>query len=188
MKIFRTLSIKSSNLFFVSNIVFIFIGILSQHILNNISSQINAPSYSSSGTNSNIPLESSNSIDPAIVSQRAISENDRSTIISNGSSDSHSLLDNTFSNNPFLSNTGDLPTTNGGAIGQLVGSIPINPEHHSLRYMLSSNILNQQTIPTGRVPLTQAELRMLNRLNSAYTKLPSLLESERQRYLFHYFF
>ena len=34
---------------------------------------------------------------------------------------------------------------------------------------------------TNRVPLTQAEIRMLNRLNSAYTKLPSLLESERQR-------
>jgi hypothetical protein len=48
--------------------------------------------------------------------------------------------------------------------------------------MLSSNILQQQTVPTGRVPLTQAEMRMLNRLNSAYAKLPSLLESERQRY------
>jgi hypothetical protein len=181
------------------------IGILSQHILNNISSQISAPSsstaptmpYSSSGSNSNIPLESSNSIDPAIVSHqssllpRTISENDRSAIISNGSSDSHSLLD-TFSNIPssssssFLSTTGDIPTTNGGVIGQLASNIPINPDHHSFRYMLpstSSNILHQQTIPTGRVPLTQAEIRMLNRLNSAYTKLPSLLESERQRYL-----
>jgi len=184
------------------------VGILSQHILNNISSQISAPSsstaptipsslYSSSGSNSNIPLESSNSIDPAIVSHqssllpRTISENDRSAIISNGSSDSHSLLD-TFSNIPssssssFLSTTGDIPTTNGGVIGQLASNIPINPDHHSFRYMLpstSSNILHQQTIPTGRVPLTQAEIRMLNRLNSAYTKLPSLLESERQRYL-----
>jgi hypothetical protein len=183
------------------------VGILSQHILNNISSQISAPSsstappipsslYSSSGSslsNSNIPLESSNSIDPAIVSQqssllpRTISENDRSAIISNGSSDGHSLSD-TFSNIPsssFLSNTGDIPTTNGGVIGQLASNIPINPDHHSFRYMLpstSSNILHQQPIPTGRVPLTQAEIRMLNRLNSAYTKLPSLLESERQRY------
>jgi len=48
--------------------------------------------------------------------------------------------------------------------------------------MLPSNILQQQPISTGRVPLTQAEMRMLNRLNSAYAKLPSLLESERQRY------
>jgi len=177
------------------------VGILSQHILNNISSQISAPSsstaptipYSSSGSNSNIPLESSNSIDPAIVSHqssllpRTISENDRSAIISNGSSDGHSLSD-TFSNIPsssFLSTTGDIPTTNGGVIGQLASNIPINPDHHSFRYMLpstSSNILHQQPIPTGRVPLTQAEIRMLNRLNSAYTKLPSLLESERQRY------
>ncbi|CAF1414622.1 unnamed protein product [Adineta steineri] len=199
-------------------------GILSQHILNNISSQINVPSSSSpitaptissplcssSGSglsNSNIPLESSpssssNAIDPAIVSQqssllplRTTSENDRSTIMSNGSSDGHSLLDNAFSNIPsssssslFLSNTnsniGDIPATNGGVIGQLASGIPLNPDHHSLRYMLPStslNILHQQTIPTGRVPLTQAEVRMLSRLNSAYTKLPSLLESERQR-------
>jgi hypothetical protein len=49
--------------------------------------------------------------------------------------------------------------------------------------MLSSNILQQPSVQAGRVPLTQAETRMLNRLNSAYTKLPSLLESERQRYL-----
>ena len=49
--------------------------------------------------------------------------------------------------------------------------------------MLSSNILQQQSVQTGRVPLTQAEMRMLNRLTSAYAKLPSLLESERQRYL-----
>ncbi|UJR22599.1 hypothetical protein I4U23_025643 [Adineta vaga] len=193
-------------------------GVLSQHILNNISSQISTslsttsaiPSslYSSTGSglsNSNIPLESSplpaNIIDPAIVLQqpsilsRPTSENDRSTVMSNGSSDTHSLLDSTFSNMPssstsslFLSNNnsniGDIPTTNGGVIGQLANSIPINPEHHSQRFGLSStssNMAQQQTISSGRVPLTQAEVRMLNRLNSAYVKLPSLLESERQR-------
>jgi hypothetical protein len=99
-------------------------------------------------------------------------------------------MENTFSNIPstFLSNNsstniGDIPTTNGGSvIGQLASNIPINPDHHSLRYMLSSNILQQSTVQTGRVPLTQAEMRMLSRLNSAYAKLPSLLESERQRY------
>ncbi|CAF0867299.1 unnamed protein product [Rotaria sordida] len=190
-------------------------GILSQHILNNIS-QISAPSSSSSSStiissslysgpgsnisNCNIPLESSSSssIDPAIISQqssllnRTISENDRSitsTLISNGPSDGHSLLDNTFSTIPtsstFLSNNtthlGDIPTANGSVINQLASGIPINPEHHSLRYMLSSNIIHQQSIPTGRVSLTPAEMRMLNRLNSAYAKLPSLLESERQR-------
>ncbi|CAF3662612.1 unnamed protein product [Rotaria sp. Silwood1] len=191
-------------------------GILSQHILNNIS-QISAPSSSSSSTtttipsslysspgtnisNCNIPLESSSSIDPTIITQqsllsRTISENDRSTtstLISNGPSDSHSLLDNTFSNistsSTFLSNNnnntthlGDIPTTNGNIINQLNNNISINPEHHSLRYMLSSNIIHQHSIPTGRVSLTPAEMRMLNRLNSAYAKLPSLLESERQR-------
>ena len=79
-----------------------------------------------------------------------------------------------------------MPSTNGvnSVIGQLASSIPINPDHHSLRYMLPSNILQQSNIQTGRVPLTQAEMRMLNRLNSAYAKLPSLLESERQRYIF----
>ncbi|CAF5172757.1 unnamed protein product, partial [Rotaria magnacalcarata] len=190
-------------------------GILSQHILNNIS-QISSPSssstipsslYSGPGSNlsnCNIPLESSslNSMDSAIVSQqsslmnRTISENDRSTtsgIISNGSSDGHSLLDNAFSNIPassaFLSNNnnnnnthmGDLPSSNGSIMNQLTSGIQLNPEHHSLRYMLSSNILHQQqNVPTGRVSLTPAEMRMLNRLNSAYAKLPSLLESERQ--------
>jgi hypothetical protein len=181
-------------------------GILPQHILNNISqssgqSSTTIPSslYSISGSNSNIPLDSSStsSLDPAIVSQqsslltRTISENDRSAIMSNGSSDGHSLIENTFSTIPttssFLSNNtsgGDIPSTNGGSvIGQLASSIPINPDHHSLRYMLSSNILQQPSVQTGRVPLTQAEVRMLNRLNSAYAKLPSLLESERQRYL-----
>ncbi|CAF3628272.1 unnamed protein product [Rotaria socialis] len=195
-------------------------GLLSQHILNNIS-QISSPSSSSttipsslySGTgsnlsNCNIPLESSslNSMDSAIVSQqsslmnRTMSENDRSTtsgIISNGSSDGHSLLDNAFSNIPassaFLSNNnnnnnnnnnthmGDLPSSNGSIMNQLTSGIQLNPEHHSLRYMLSSNIIHQQNVPTGRVSLTPAEMRMLNRLNSAYAKLPSLLESERQR-------
>lgn len=185
---------------------------LSQHILNNIS-QISAQSSTSSTTipsslysgpgsnmsNANIPLESSSSsIDPAIISQqpsiltRTMSENDRSTtsaIISNGSTDGHSLLDSAFSNIPtsstFLSNTnthiGDLSSANGNVINQLTSGIPINPEHHSLRYMLSSNIIQQQPVPTGRVSLTPAEVRMLNRLNSAYAKLPSLLESERQR-------
>jgi hypothetical protein len=196
--------------------------VLPQHILNNIS-QMGSPStttipsslYSGPGSslsNSNIPLESSpsssSSIDPAIVSQqsslmtRTISENDRSTIMSNGSSDGHSLIDNKFSNIPsssssssFLStnntNLGDLPSTNGSVIGLLANNIPINPDHHSLRYMLpssSSNMIHQQTIPTGRVPLTQAETRMLNRLNSAYAKLPSLLESERQRFYFIFLF
>ncbi|CAF1560433.1 unnamed protein product [Adineta ricciae] len=188
-------------------------GILPQHILNNISSQMNTPSstapvipsslYSSTSSglsNSNIPLDTSpssaNIIDPAIVSQqpsilsRPISENDRSTVMSNGSSDGHSLLDNTFPNVPssFLSNNNaniaEIPATNGGVIGQLASGIPINPEHHSHRYSLQStslNILQQQSTSTGRVPLTQAEMRMLNRLNSAYAKLPSLLESERQR-------
>ncbi|CAF5051596.1 unnamed protein product, partial [Rotaria magnacalcarata] len=75
---------------------------------------------------------------------------DRSTtsgIISNGSSDGHSLLDNAFSNIPassaFLSNNnnnthmGDLPSSNGSIMNQLTSGIQLNPEHHSLRYMLS---------------------------------------------------
>ena len=184
--------------------------VLPQHILNNISQMSTSSStttipsslYSGPGSslsNSNIPLESSpllsSSLDPAIVSlPRTISETDRTTIMSNGSSDGHSLIDNTFSNIPsssssssaFNTNLGDIPSTNGSVIGLLASNIPINPEHHSLRYMLpstSSNMLHQQQIPTGRVPLTQAEMRMLNRLNSAYAKLPSLLESERQRFL-----
>jgi hypothetical protein len=184
--------------------------VLPQHILNNIShmstssSTTTIPSslYSGPGSslsNSNIPLESSpslsNSLDPAIVSlPRTISENDRTTIMSNGSSDGHSLIDNTFSNIPssstFNTNLGDIPSTNGSVIGLLASNIPINPDHHSLRYMLpstSSNMVHQQQIPTGRVPLTQAEMRMLNRLNSAYAKLPSLLESERQRFLEFFF-
>lgn len=182
--------------------IFLFVlGTLSQHLLNNISQPNNQlPLYSNSGSNSNIPLDSSSttSLDSAIVSQqssllpRTLSENDRSTIMSNGSSDGHTLNDNAFSNIPstssFLSNNsstnlGDMPPTNGvnSVIGQLASGIPINPDHHSLRYMLSSNIIQQSNIQTGRVPLTQAEMRMLNRLNSAYAKLPSLLESERQR-------
>ncbi len=148
---------------------------------------------------SNIPLElsSTNSFDPTINSQqspllsRIISDNDRSpnpptSLMTNGSSDGHSLLDNnTFPNLPtlnsgmstsFLSNTNltDLSSPNSGVIGQL-------PDHHSFRYLLPTS--NSQSIQTNRVPLTQAETRMLNRLNSAYAKLPSLLESERQRYL-----
>jgi hypothetical protein len=106
--------------------------------------------------------------------------------MTNGSSDGHSLLDNnTFPNLPtinsgmstsFLSNNNltDLSSPNSGVIGQL-------PDHHSFRYLLPTS--NSQSIQTNRVPLTQAETRMLNRLNSAYAKLPSLLESERQRYL-----
>ena len=39
----------------------------------------------------------------------------------------------------------------------------------------------QQSMGNTRVPLTSSEQRMLGRLNSAFTKLPSLLESERQR-------
>lgn len=182
-------------------IFFFAAGTLSQHLLNNISqASSQLPPYSNSGSNANIPLDSSSStsLDSAIISQqssllpRTLSENDRSTIVSNGSSDGHTLNDNAFSNIPstssFLSNNsstnlGDMPPTNGvnSVIGQLASGIPINPDHHSLRYMLSSNILQQSNIQTGRVPLTQAEMRMLNRLNSAYAKLPSLLESERQR-------
>ncbi|UJR26477.1 hypothetical protein I4U23_007804 [Adineta vaga] len=121
---------------------------------------------------------------------RPISDNDRSvnpptSLMTNGSSDGHSLLDNnTFPNLPNLSssssatsflstnNLTDLSSPNSGVIGQL-------PDHHSLRYLLTSS--NSPSIQTNRVPLTSAETRMLNRLNSAYAKLPSLLESERQR-------
>lgn len=162
--------------------------------------------YSGPGSNlptSNIPheLSSSTSLDPTLSSQqssllsRTISENDRSTnpptsLLTNGSSDGHSLLDtNTFSNLPsvnsgistsFLSNTNlsDLSSPNTGIIGQL-------PDHHSLRYLLPSS--TSQSIQTHRVPLTQAETRMLSRLNSAYAKLPSLLESERQRFVCFFF-
>jgi hypothetical protein len=108
--------------------------------------------------------------------------NPPTSLMTNGSLDGHSSLDNnTFPNLPtsnsgistssFLSN--DLSSTNiSGVIGQL-------SDHQTFRYLLSSS--NQQAIQTSRVPLTQAETRMLNRLNSAYAKLPSLLESERQR-------
>jgi len=111
--------------------------------------------------------------------------------MTNGSLDGHSSLDNNnFPNLPttnsgistssFLSNNNlnDLSSSsssNTGVIGQL-------SDHHTLRYLISSS--NQQTIQTNRVPLTQAETRMLNRLNSAFAKLPSLLESERQRFFF----
>ena len=180
-------------------------GILPQHILNNISqssststSTIPSSLYTNSGSNSNIPLEpsSTSTLDPAIVSQPSAllsRETDRPAILSNGSSDSH--IENAFSSIPSSSSTSafftpnppsstsiaDLPSTNGGVLSQLANSIPINPDHHSLRYMLPANVLQQQSMQTGRVPLTQAEMRMLNRLNSAYAKLPSLLESERHR-------
>ena len=166
-------------------------------------------------SNSNIPSEDSlvSSQNVSLLTRSTTSENDRtipsynsipSGLISNGSSETHSsLMDNpmpSISNNSstpsaFVSNTntnlsgGDLSTppnnTNGGVISQLASGIPINPDHPSLRYVLSStnsNTIHQPTVPTGRVPLTPAEMRMLNRLNAAYTKLPSLLESERQRY------
>jgi hypothetical protein len=126
---------------------------------------------------------------------RTISDTDRiinppTSLMTNGSLDGHSSLDNnTFPNLPttnsgistssFLSsnNLNDLSSSssNTGVIGQL-------SDHHTLRYLISSS--NQQTIQTNRVPLTQAETRMLNRLNSAFAKLPSLLESERQRFFF----
>ncbi|CAF1424164.1 unnamed protein product [Adineta steineri] len=147
---------------------------------------------------SNIPHEmsSSNSLDSTTLNSqqssslisRTISDADRSTnpptsLMTNGSSDGHSLLDNnnTFPNLSSLSSSSFLPTNNltdltspnSGIIGQV-------SDHHALRYMLSSSS-NSQPIQTNRVPLTTAETRMLNRLNSAYAKLPSLLESERQR-------
>ncbi|CAF2713930.1 unnamed protein product [Rotaria sp. Silwood2] len=142
---------------------------------------------------------------------RTISDNDRSTSLpstssmTNGSSDGHSLLDtNTFPNlstintgistttttttttalpsvattasSSFLTNnnSNDLSSTNNN--NNIIGHLP---DHHTFRYLLSPS--NQQSIQTNRVPLTPAEMRMLNRLNSAYAKLPSLLESERQR-------
>jgi hypothetical protein len=154
--------------------------------------------YSGPGSvlpSSNIPLELSppTSLDPPTnphqpsLLSRTMSENtDRSTnpptsLMTNGSLDGHSSLDNnTFSTTSGISTSSFLPTdlssTNtSGIIGQL-------SDHHTFRYLLSSS--NQQSIPTNRVPLTQAETRMLNRLNSAYAKLPSLLESERQRFFF----
>ncbi|CAF1629130.1 unnamed protein product [Adineta ricciae] len=190
-------------------------GILNQQILSNIS-QINAPAASSSTItlangatipsslysgpgsilpSSNIPhdVASTSSHDSTHTSilSRTISDNDRSvnpptSLMTNGSSDGHSLLDNNnFPNLPnlptsssFLSinnnNTlADLSSSNASVIGQL-------PDHHSFRYLLSSSS-NSQSIQMNRVPLTSAETRMLSRLNSAYAKLPSLLESERQR-------
>lgn len=135
---------------------------------------------------------------------RTISENDRSTnpppsLMTNGSSDGHSLMDNnnfpslstinsglsttstasTSSSTSFLSTTNpnDLTSTNTSVLGHL--------QDHPFRYMISSSN-PQQSIQTNRVPLTPAEVRMLNRLNSAYAKLPSLLESERQRFVFSF--
>jgi len=158
--------------------------------------------YSGPGStqpSSNIPhqISSSTSLDSLPNTQQSpllshtISENDRptsSSLLTNGSLEGHSPLDtNTnFTNtsglsllsggnatSSFLSN--DLSSTNlSGIIGQL-------PEHHTFRYPLSTS--NQSSIQTNRVPLTTAETRMLNRLNSAFAKLPSLLESERQRFV-----
>jgi len=123
--------------------------------------------------------------------------------IANGTSDSHSALDPyAFPNLPPPSSDStstmntNLPTTpsflpaeplpsNGGLIGQM-------PDLHSNRFPFAStqhqhhqhqhqHQHQQQSMVNTRVPLTPAEQRMLNRLNSAFTKLPSLLESERQR-------
>jgi CCR4-NOT transcriptional regulation complex NOT5 subunit len=159
------------------------------------------------GSNMHIPLDSSTSIESIaansqpspLMSRSTVSDNDRlltsfpTKIISNGSSDGHLSLENTFSTIPSMSNnnnsntndvnTSSTTTSNGGVIGQLTSSMSMNTDRQTLRHTLPSNISHQQTIPTGRVPLTQAESLMLNRLNSAYTKLPSLLESERQRYI-----
>ena len=164
-------------------------------------------SVTSSSTNSHPPsllsstnnlLESSSSIESNSASLLA-RDNDRpfSSMMSNGSSDGHATGENSFPTMPSTSSSSFLPnsnsnmgelsapsTTNGGVIGQLAGGIPINPDHHPVRFTTSSStasLLHQQPIVTGRVQLTPAETRMLNRLNSAYTKLPSLLESERQR-------
>ncbi|CAF4540534.1 unnamed protein product, partial [Rotaria socialis] len=81
----------------------------------------------------------------------------------------------TSSSSSFLSsaNSNDLSSTNNSSV---IGHLQDNP----FRYLISPSN-QQQSIQTTRVPLTTAELRMLNRLNSAYAKLPSLLESERQR-------
>ncbi|CAF2265206.1 unnamed protein product [Rotaria magnacalcarata] len=175
---------------------------------NIISSSI----YSGAGptlSNSNIPSEllSPSHIDSTMSSQqssllsRTISDNDRPTnpptsLMTNGSSDGHSLIDNNnFANlstmnsglstaaaaaaaptsSSFLSsaNSNDLSSTNNSSV---IGHLQDNP----FRYLISPSN-QQQSIQTTRVPLTAAELRMLNRLNSAYVKLPSLLESERQR-------
>ncbi|CAF3055188.1 unnamed protein product [Rotaria socialis] len=174
---------------------------------NIISSSI----YSGAGptlSNSNIPSEllSPSHIDSMMSSQqssllsRTIADNDRPTnpptsLMTNGSSDGHSLIDNnnfvnlstmnsglstiaaapTSSSSSFLSsaNSNDLSSTNNSSV---IGHLQDNP----FRYLISPSN-QQQSIQTTRVPLTTAELRMLNRLNSAYAKLPSLLESERQR-------
>ena len=184
-------------------------GILNQHILNNIS-QISAPVSTSNSTQptysgSNIPSHDSSSssssssnahsMESSLPMRSSASDHDRpmtsinhipASMMNNGSSDGHSSTESTFGN----STMDEPPTTNGGGvIGQLASGIPINPEHHPHRYVPApappaSTMTTphpQQTIANGRVPLTQAEVRMLNRLNSAYTKLPSLLESERQR-------
>ena len=142
---------------------------------------------------------------------RTILENDRSSSqggshMTNGLSDGHGLLDGSnFPNllpppslasstltattnttttpsasvsSAFLPSTNltDPLSTNGGFLSQ-------TSEPYSLLYSSSSSLSssNQASIQNNRVALTTAEQRMLNRLNSAYSKLPSLLESERQR-------
>lgn len=116
--------------------------------------------------------------------------------IANGTSDSHSTLDphafpnlpppssasTSTMNNPLPTTSTFLPgetsTNNGGFFGSLT-------DLHQSRFGFGStqhqHHQHQQSMANTRVPLTTAEQRMLTRLNSAFTKLPSLLESERQR-------
>lgn len=121
--------------------------------------------------------------------------------IANGTSDSHSTLDSyAFPNLPPPSSdststmNNNLPTTpsflpaeslpsNGGLIGQMPDLHPNRFPFASTQHQHHQHHHHQQSMVNTRVPLTPAEQRMLNRLNSAFTKLPSLLESERQRFL-----
>lgn len=158
------------------------------------SSLYSGPGSSLSNSNISLDFSPATPLDPPLNSQpspllsRTISETDRpinssTSLMTNGSLDGHSSLDSNplpnlptstttgLSTSSFLSNELSLTNTS-GIIGQFA-------DHHTLRYLSTSN--NQPTIQTNRVPLTQAETRMLNRLNSAFAKLPSLLESERQR-------
>ena len=180
--------------------------IIGSHPPSLLATNSNVPVETSSSAHHD-PLVSSQNL--SLLTRSTGSENERtipsfnsipSNLISNGSSESHSSLmenplgsiPNNSSSSSNLPGGGELSTppnnTNGGVIGQLASGIPINPDHPSLRFVLPSNNSNSMpqqpppTVPTGRVPLTPAEMRMLNRLNAAYTKLPSLLESERQRY------
>lgn len=61
--------------------------------------------------------------------------------------------------------------------GNLIGTMT---DHHPLRYP-NTSLNNQTSVLNNRVPLSSVEARTLNRINSAFNKLPSLLESERQR-------